>query len=221
MTSTKPIPPPPPDSHTPTLPAPAPALKRSYTGVFIVVLVLIIVLVIILIVRHNRNKNANTDNNTQSVAQIQQIFQPPPVVTSQPSGEVSGAQTGTSTPKATTLPQLYTNQELGFQLEVGADWQVKPFSSNEVVISSQTGDHYSIQVYNNAPDLPTIQTQLQGSPSVKKVSDTIFLNQPALSFTTTSDQPGVAVINSGKLYYIMGDLNSTPLNSFKFLTTSF
>jgi EmrB/QacA subfamily drug resistance transporter len=187
---------------------------------------------------HHTSLQTITTGATQSLADIQNAFQPPqqnqntlPPATSSPTTTIPAP--ATTTPPATPLEirgpstqnqlptttiQTYTNQTLGFEVQLTSDWQAQQHSGNEVVLVNQTGQQASIQIYPGAPtDLSGVQAQLQGSPSVKTITQTSFQGEPALGFTTTSQEQGIAIIHQGKLYYIMGALSSAPFNSFRFI----
>ncbi len=207
-----PIPPPPPEAQ-----ASEPAHFTPAPMTIVVFVIIIIAGGIILIVRHD-HKTASTPSGP-SVAQIQQIFQPPAstipnplVVTSTSSPYISSA------PTTTPQSQLYTNPALGFQIDLPLSWQAKPFSASEIILADQNGPQLTIQAISNAQtSLNTVKTQLQGSPTVRDITSITFQNQPALSFMTTSGQQGLAVIYNNFLYYIIGNLKAAPLQAFRFL----
>lgn len=182
---------------------------------------------------HQSSKQTISTGATESVADIQNTFKPT-VPTSTPQTTVTPPPPPSkSTPpkKVTKKPappkpqvagattptvQTYKNLQLGFEVQLSPTWQAQE-QNGHVVFVSQSGQQTSVQMYPYASDLGTIQTQLQGSPSVRSVNQSTFLGESALRFTTTSGQQGLAVIHTGKLYYIMGQLSSGPLASFKFL----
>jgi len=125
---------------------------------------------------------------------------------------------GTSTPSAVPTITYYTNTNLGFKMTLLPTWQAQEKGQNQVAFVSQSGQYGSVQVYvNPGVDLAAIKIQLQGSPSVSSVTETTYQGEPALSFTTTSGQQGIAVIHGNKLYYIMGTLTTEPFTTFNFM----
>jgi hypothetical protein len=171
---------------------------------------------IVLIARH---KKTTPNNPGLSVSQIRQIFQPPAATTTHPL--IPLVVTSTSTPSTLSSAaqnQVYTNAVLGFQIQLPASWQAKPFSNSEIILADQTGPELTIEAISNPQTgLTTIKTQLRGSPTVRNLTNITFQNQPALSFNTTSGQQGLAVIYNNRLYYIIGHLKTAPLAGFRFL----
>jgi hypothetical protein len=207
-----------------TLPPPPPPNKNtSYLGVGLVVLALVLVLGAVLLIERDKNKNT-----PPSVAQIKETFGPPQAALTQNSTsttestitpEIRGPQTASSSPSPITS-QLYANSNLGFQMELTPDWQIKPFSASEIILTGNGGEKESVEAYPNVPaDLNAIKLQLQNNSSIIDVKDTTFQNQPALSFISASGQQGLAVIYKNILYYIMGQLTTPPLSTFQFLQT--
>ena len=113
-------------------------------------------------------------------------------------------------------PKIYKNIVLGFQVEINDVWQANE-QGDTVVFTNASGQNISIQTFNAiGEDLDVIQTQLQGSPSVRNITRTIFKREPALNFLTAKGQ-GIAVIHQNRIFYIMAsDLSTEPISSFVF-----
>ncbi len=212
---TKPIPP----SPTGNLQHPAPhtapsAPKKNQAILKLLGIVLLIIIVLgggIWLYKHNKNKDKE---NTDNVADIQQSFEPPTTTppTTEPTNIITNSATTTST------SNLYTNPDLGFQIELNPNWYVKPYSNSEVILADENGAQFTVEAINNAgADLNTVKNQLEHSSSVKSLTSTQFQNQPALSFNTSNGQQGYALIYKTYLYYIIGHLKNAPLSTFQFL----
>ncbi len=188
------------------------------------------------------SKQAITTGATQNLSDIQNAFLPPTTppstppttpapqpstptsspVAIAPRGGVPDIGTATSTTRQPAAPQnqIYSKPNLGFELELTNNWQAQQTSDGEVILVSNIGEQASIQTYSNTgADIESIKNQLAGSQNVTEINWTTFHGQTALGFSTTDGQQGIALINNGKLYYIMirGSLASSPISSFKFI----
>jgi len=134
-----------------------------------------------------------------------------------------GPQSLPQRPSASTTPtySTYTNQGLGFEMQISSAWQfTEAGDGHTVVFTNAQGQNISVQSYPvTNQTLATIQTQLQGSPSVQNLRTTTFQGQSALVFDNVLNRTqGLAVIYHNRLFYIMApSLTQPPVSSFGFL----
>ncbi len=190
-----------------------PASNKNSAVLKLAGIILIVIIIVgggIWLYKHHKNNQTTENNSTDNITQIQQIFEPPAATTTPQA----------TTPATSTPPsQAYINEDLGFQIELGPNWSVKPYSDSEVILADENGAQLTIQDIKNAgTDLDTIKNQLQHSLSVSSIANSTFQNQPALSFNTINGQQGLAFIYNTSLYYIIGHLKNAPLSTFQFLT---
>lgn len=176
----------------------------------------------------------NQQNQNLSAQDIRNIFTPPNQQNSD-KGQVLGNQTtvpaddnqqkisprGVPITQATNpqppAVQTHVNKEpgLAFQITLTGSWQEQHPDVNSAVFINDKSQSITIEAYPDSDSLSMVQAQLESSPSVRQVSQANFKNLPALTFTTTAGQKGIAILNNGRLYYLFGaDLISSENFSF-------
>jgi len=111
---------------------------------------------------------------------------------------------------------VYTNSALRFSVRIPDNWKVTA-SSNEVLFTGPNHAAYSIQLYGvtNNTDLGFIATKLAQQPNIHNVTPTTFAGAPAMAFSVDGVfQQGYALVNSGRLYYVLGPNAGTQLSTF-------
>lgn len=204
---------------------------------FIFMVILVLVGAWLLIYKTNVFKLSQNQNSEQA-SDIREIFTvdgnnsiatPTSIASVTPSGQnptpTPATQTTPSpsvTPSPTPTPenQIYTNDSLGFSIELPYTLQAVDSGDGKTIgIVGSSGSVGNIQVYAQSNEtLELIKTQLEGSSSTSNVRMTTFLGQSALSFrTNNSNQQGIALIYNQKIYYVMAQsFTEPPFSSFKF-----
>ncbi len=180
---------------------------------------------------------ATVSTGLVNVEEIRNLFAEPNALPI-PTPEIKGEQTtslATSTEVSSLTPRgpgfavpdisdavlAYKNKQLGFEIEMPAQWQVNEIAdSGQVLFVNQTGIVYSVQSLQNSKEsLDSILTQLKGSPSAWNIERITFSGQPALRFQTSGIYKwGTALIHGNRIFYIFGpNLDQGPLSKFSFL----
>ena len=134
---------------------------------------------------------------------------------SNPLGEsVSGAnntnnpnQPNLGTPNTPALPVLknYTNQRLGFSIDIPTDWVVEA-SGNDVVMITPLKARYSIQIYNVPnTDPSSFKSFLEAQRNLHNVTDAVIAGHTGYSFAMDGIyNHGYAFLHNAKVYYLLG-----------------
>ncbi len=171
----------------------------------------------------DRNRNNNTAENT-SRDQIADEFKPrgddetpgQPVAdirgpeTSDSPPQVLGSSLNTATSSAQPAFKAYRNDTFRFSATVPADAQIT-VNDNKVTANGPSGIFWTLTKYDNTTEtLESLETQLNGSPSVTSLTRTSLGNISALNFTSPNLQgaTGYAFIINGRLYYLVGNFTT-------------
>lgn len=160
----------------------------------------------------------------------QQDSTPHPIAGIRGESNVLGSQAPGSDPKPTPNPQQpntppvtfkqYSNTTFGFSAKVPVDAIINEHG-NEVRVGASNQDslYWMVTVYFNTNEtLSSLEAQMRTSPDLTNLSHTTIDGKPALQFTSPNlnGATGYALINKGKLYYLVGNFsNSEILASFK------
>lgn len=174
----------------------------------------------------NRNNTGGPGANTTQPAPAPQAQTPkpapqtakkPPTKTPKVLGANTGGTTNVQPRDGAVSTHLYTNQLMGFSVQIPDDWRVSQ-SSDEIIFTAPDHTAYSIQLYSVTvnTDLNFIASQLQKQPNVSNVSFAALGGNPAVAFSIEGNfKQGYALVANGRLYYVLGSDSGTKLSSFR------